>query len=50
MKGAARSAMEEGALGLSTGLMYLPGRYATTDEVVDLGDGGGSLRRPLRLA
>ena len=36
MKGAARSAMEEGALGLSTGLMYLPGRYATTDEVVDL--------------
>jgi len=36
MKGAVRAAMQEGALGLSTGLMYLPGRYATTDEVVDL--------------
>jgi N-acyl-D-aspartate/D-glutamate deacylase len=36
MKTAVRAAMDEGALGLSTGLMYLPGLYATTDEVVAL--------------
>jgi N-acyl-D-aspartate/D-glutamate deacylase len=36
MKAEVRAAMQEGALGLSTGLMYLPGRYATTDEVVAL--------------
>lgn len=29
-------AMEQGACGLSTGLIYVPGRYATTDEVVEL--------------
>lgn len=31
-----RLAMREGALGLSTGLMYLPGLYASTDEVAEL--------------
>ena len=36
MKAAVRTAMNEGALGLSTGLMYLPGLYAATDEVVEL--------------
>jgi N-acyl-D-aspartate/D-glutamate deacylase len=36
MKASVRAAMEEGALGLSTGLMYLPGLYASTDEVVEL--------------
>jgi N-acyl-D-aspartate/D-glutamate deacylase len=36
MKGDVRLAMEEGALGLSTGLMYLPGLYASTDEVAAL--------------
>jgi len=36
MQDAVRAAMDEGALGLSTGLMYLPGRYATTAEVVAL--------------
>jgi N-acyl-D-aspartate/D-glutamate deacylase len=36
MKEAVRQAMEEGALGLSTGLMYLPGNFATTEEVVEL--------------
>jgi N-acyl-D-aspartate/D-glutamate deacylase len=36
MKSAVRSAMDEGALGLSTGLMYLPSSYASTDEVVAL--------------
>jgi N-acyl-D-amino-acid deacylase len=29
-------AMKEGAVGLSTGLIYVPGTYAKTDEVVDL--------------
>ncbi len=29
-------AMEEGAVGLSTGLVYVPGVYATTEEVVAL--------------
>ena len=29
-------AMEQGACGLSTGLIYVPGRYSTTDEVVAL--------------
>lgn len=28
--------MEAGAVGLSTGLIYLPGRHATTDEIVAL--------------
>ena len=36
MRTAVRSAMDEGALGLSTGLMYLPSLYARTDEVVAL--------------
>ena len=36
MKADVHAAMDEGALGLSTGLMYLPGLYATTDEVVAL--------------
>lgn len=31
-----KSAMEAGALGLSTGLFYVPGAYAKTDEVVAL--------------
>lgn len=29
-------AMREGAVGLSTGLIYLPGTFATTEEVVEL--------------
>lgn len=29
-------AMDEGALGLSTGLIYAPGLHATTDEIVEL--------------
>ena len=29
-------AMEQGACGLSTGLIYVPGRYAATEEVVDV--------------
>ena len=29
-------AMKEGAVGLSTGLLYVPGTYADTDEVIEL--------------
>jgi N-acyl-D-aspartate/D-glutamate deacylase len=47
--------MEMGAVGLSSGLMYLPGRYASTDEVIELakiaGEFGGlydsHIRNPL---
>ncbi|MCH7402863.1 amidohydrolase family protein [Belliella kenyensis] len=36
MKDMVSQAMEEGAIGLSTGLFYAPGSYAKTDEVVAL--------------
>ena len=36
MKSMVRKGMEEGALGLSTGLFYTPGFYATTEEVIEL--------------
>jgi N-acyl-D-amino-acid deacylase len=36
MKAYVRKGMEEGALGLSTGLFYSPGFFASTDEVVEL--------------
>lgn len=36
MKQLVRTAMEQGAFGLSTGLFYVPGSYATTDEVIAL--------------
>jgi N-acyl-D-aspartate/D-glutamate deacylase len=36
MKGLVKEAMEQGAYGMSTGLIYFPGRYAKTDEVVEL--------------
>ena len=36
MKAYVRKAMEEGALGLSSGLFYLPGSYAETEEVIEL--------------
>ncbi len=37
MKSIVRQAMDEGAWGMSTGLQYIPGRYADTEEVVALG-------------
>ncbi len=36
MKQLVRQAMEEGALGLSTGLFYTPGAYAGTPEIIEL--------------
>jgi N-acyl-D-amino-acid deacylase len=37
MKGLLSQGMETGALGLSTGLIYPPGLFATTDELIELG-------------
>lgn len=36
MEALVEQAMREGAVGLSTGLIYLPGMYSSTDEVVGL--------------
>jgi N-acyl-D-aspartate/D-glutamate deacylase len=36
MKALVRKAMGEGALGLSTGLFYVPGSFAKTEEVIEL--------------
>jgi N-acyl-D-aspartate/D-glutamate deacylase len=45
MKVALARAMQQGAFGLSSGLIYAPGRYAKTDEIVELArvvaDSGG---------
>jgi N-acyl-D-aspartate/D-glutamate deacylase len=37
MRAMVKAAMEQGALGLSSGLMYLPGKFADTDELIELG-------------
>ena len=34
MRSLVRQAMEEGAWGMSSGLEYIPGRYATTEEII----------------
>jgi len=36
MKSLVAKAMDEGAIGISTGLYYAPGSYAKTDEVIEL--------------
>jgi len=45
MKAALARAMQQGAFGLSSGLIYAPGRYASRDEIVELArvvaDSGG---------
>jgi dihydroorotase/N-acyl-D-amino-acid deacylase len=43
MKALAAQAMREGAFGLSTGLFYVPGNYAPTEEVIELGKVVGAL-------
>ena len=44
--------MDEGAWGMSTGLQYVPGAYADTDELVAIaqriGDNGGIYASPMR--
>jgi N-acyl-D-amino-acid deacylase len=36
MRALMRESMEQGAFGLSTGLVYVPGAYAQTDEIIDI--------------
>jgi len=36
MRALVRQGMDEGAFGLSTGLFYVPGTYASTEEVIEL--------------
>ncbi len=36
MKDMVREAMEQGALGISTGLFYVPGSFTSTEEVIEL--------------
>src|SRR5205814_6843366 len=36
MKELVEQAMKDGALGLSTGLIYLPGTFASTEEIIEL--------------
>ncbi len=43
MKDMVKSAMEQGAFGLSTGLKYLPGTFAETSEVIELSKVAGSM-------
>lgn len=38
MRGLVARAMDDGALGMSTGLIYAPGMYASTDEIVALAE------------
>jgi N-acyl-D-amino-acid deacylase len=52
MKSLVAEAMRDGAFGISTGLLYLPGTYSTIDEVVELSrvaaDSGGIYTSHLR--
>src|SRR6185503_21252252 len=36
MKALVEQAMKDGAVGLSTGLIYLPGTFAKTEEIIEL--------------
>ena len=36
MKGLVEAAMQQGAIGISTGLYYAPGSYSSTEEVIEL--------------
>lgn len=43
MRGLMRQAMLDGAFGLSTGLFYVPGNYAATEEVIEIAKVAGEL-------
>lgn len=43
MKALMRQAMLDGAFGLSTGLFYVPGNYAPTEEVIELAKVAGAM-------
>jgi N-acyl-D-amino-acid deacylase len=42
MKGYVEQAMKDGAVGLATGLIYLPGTFAKTEEIVELAKVAGT--------
>ena len=42
MKGHVEQAMKDGAVGLATGLIYLPGTFAKTEEIVELAKVAGA--------
>ena len=44
MKDHIRSALEQGACGFSSGLIYRPGRWSKTDEVIDLASVAGETK------
>jgi len=46
MRSLLEAAFEQGALGFSTGLVYLPGVYAGTDELIDLAGTVATYGRP----
>jgi len=46
MKELVKESMEAGCIGLSTGLMYYPGIYAHTDELIALAEVAGEYGRP----
>ncbi|HET9895324.1 MAG TPA: D-aminoacylase [Streptosporangiaceae bacterium] len=52
MRGHVRRAMEQGACGLSTGLIYKPGKWTSAEEIIELataaGEGGGLYATHLR--
>lgn len=43
MRGLVRQAMLDGAVGLSTGLFYVPANYANTEEVIELAKVAGAM-------
>ena len=45
-----RQAMEEGALGVGSSLIYAPAFYAKTDELIALCEGRRRVRRHVHLA
>ena len=50
MRGLVRRAMDEGAMGLTSALIYTPGTFAKTDELVELAKVASAVRRHVHLA
>ena len=50
MKSLVAEAMQDGAFGVSTALIYPPGHYAKTEELIELAKVAAQLRRNLRHA
>ena len=50
MRALVRAAMEEGALGVGSSLIYAPAFYAKTDELIALAEEAGEIRRDVHLA